>query len=370
MENDMHKKKYKLKKKNFCIFMILFLLVFVFILYKPCSSIFSLMGKDYSFSESYRIYRSGLTDRVLKREYSKTIANVVGSNEYVDENFDYYYSIDFYERDDFFALVNELIDIGYTGADINAINKNYNEVLVSYLSNHYVENISKWLEYDFFKPDKIQRYLDDFDGSYKDTIVRVNIGLDQPYYENVTVVSEYSTDMIINKYHQLDENYVPDNLTLLDHCSQGEHYLSLEAKEAYDKLCQASIEAGLDLSVNSSYRSYQDQEEVYNTYYELYGQNYVDNYVAVSGYSEHHTGLALDVKSLNSNIFANSEEYQWMKENSYKYGFILRYPDDKKDITGCNGEAWHYRYVGLEIAKYIYENDITFDEYYAMFLDK
>ena len=127
MENDMHKKKYKLKKKNFCIFMILFLLVFVFILYKPCSSIFSLMGNDYSFSESYRIYRSGLTDRVLKREYSKTIANVVGSNEYVDENFDYYYSIDFYERDDFFALVNELIDIGYTGADINAINKNYNE---------------------------------------------------------------------------------------------------------------------------------------------------------------------------------------------------------------------------------------------------
>ena len=131
----------------------------------------------------------------------------------------------------------------------------------------------------------------------------------------------------------------------------------------------ASIDAGLSLSVNSAYRSYEDQQSVYDTYYSLYGQSYVDKYVAIPGYSEHQTGLALDVKSKNSNLFANSKEYSWMLENSYKYGFVLRYPKDKEDITGYNFEAWHFRYVGIDIAKYMYENNITYDEYYVMFLD-
>ena len=74
--------------------------------------------------------------------------------------------------------------------------------------------------------------------------------------------------------------------------------------------------------------------------------------------------------SKNSNIFADSEEYTWMLENSYKYGFIMRYPKDKERITGYKYESWHYRYVGKEIAEYIFENDLTYDEYYARFLDK
>ena len=121
---------------------------------------------------------------------------------------------------------------------------------------------------------------------------------------------------------------------------------------------------------NSAYRSYSDQEDTYNYYLEKYGQNYVNNFVAVPGYSEHQTGLALDVAAKDSEIFEESSEYTWMLENSYKYGFILRYPYEKQEITGYKFEAWHFRYVGEEIAKYVKENNITYEEYYIMFLDK
>ena len=77
----------------------------------------------------------------------------------------------------------------------------------------------------------------------------------------------------------------------------------------------------------------------------------------------------MDVASANSNIFEESKEFTWMFENAYKYGFVLRFPKGKENITGFQYEAWHYRYVGKDIATYMYENDLTFDEYYARFID-
>ena len=76
--------------------------------------------------------------------------------------------------------------------------------------------------------------------------------------------------------------------------------------------------------VSSGYRSYEEQEEVVNTYLKLYGQNYVDNYVAKPGFSEHQTAMSLDIASKSVNTFVNSDEYTWMMDNAYKYGFILR----------------------------------------------
>ena len=94
-------------------------------------------------------------------------------------------------------------------------------------------------------------------------------------------------------------------------------------------------------------------------------------YSARPGYSEHQTGLVIDIDNYNDDYenFDKTKEFEWMNNNSYKYGFILRYPKGKTDITGYDYESWHYRYVGKEIAKYIYENNITFDEYYAKFID-
>lgn len=140
------------------------------------------------------------------------------------------------------------------------------------------------------------------------------------------------------------------------------------AKAFYD-MAKAAKTDGMQLMVSSGYRSYEEQEEVVNTYLKLYGQNYVDNYVAKPGFSEHQTAMSLDIASKSVNTFVNSDEYTWMMDNAYKYGFILRYPKSKEDITGYKCEAWHYRYVGKKIAKYIKDNNITYDEYYVMFLD-
>ena len=129
-------------------------------------------------------------------------------------------------------------------------------------------------------------------------------------------------------------------------------------------------EEGYEIVINSAYRSYQDQKEVEDLYLKSYGQEYVDKFVAKPGYSEHQTGLAFDVGSRKTNIFANSKEYDWMVSNCYKYGFIYRFQKKNEDITGFRSEPWHFRYVGEKIAKYIYENDMTLEEYWAIYLDK
>lgn len=364
------KKKYKLKKKNFLILIIFLIVLYCVFFGNVTLAVMNLMLNDYSFNESMAIYNAGVHEKVLLKKYNKNIATIVSDKNYNDKNFDLYYEVDYLNNNNFVKNVNEFLSLGYSTKDINVINEKNDSVLNNYLLKNYVSHIDRWLKYSFFKSEYIERYLSYFDGDYKKTIVNVNIGLDKPFYEDVNVVEKYSVDVLANKYNKLSDTFVPDNLVQLDKCSSSGHYLSKDAKMAYDKMCDASLAAGLRISSNSSYRSYDDQVSIYNHYLSLYGQSYVDKYVATPGFSEHQTGLSLDVKSLDSSIFENSKEYEWMVKNSYKYGFILRYPSGKSDITGYNSEAWHFRYVGEEIARYIYENDITFDEYYVMFLDK
>ena len=92
---------------------------------------------------------------------------------------------------------------------------------------------------------------------------------------------------------------------------------------------------------------------------------------ARAGFSEHQTGLAIDILTYNVTLsnFEETDAFKWLSSNAYKYGFILRYPKGKEDITGYEYESWHYRYVGVEIATQIFEEDITFDEYYAYYLE-
>ncbi|MBE6152754.1 MAG: D-alanyl-D-alanine carboxypeptidase family protein [Firmicutes bacterium] len=174
--------------------------------------------------------------------------------------------------------------------------------------------------------------------------------------------------ILVNKENKLNKDFKPNNLVEVKKCSEGNFYLEEETAEAYQQMCLNSIKAGLNIRISSAYRSYKEQIKLYNEYLKLYGKDYVDKYVAVAGYSEHQTGLAIDLKSLDYENFKNSKEYLWIKENSHNYGFIIRYPDGKEKITGYSAEEWHIRYVGKEVAKYIYENDITFEEYYNLFL--
>ena len=126
------------------------------------------------------------------------------------------------------------------------------------------------------------------------------------------------------------------------------------------------------LIINSSYRSYENQEETYNNYSTWYGKDEADKIAARPGFSEHQTGLTIDIMTYNSNRnnFEESDAFKWLNNNAYKYGYILRYPKNKEYLTGYSYESWHYRYVGKEVANYIKDNNITYDEYYAFFIEK
>ena len=126
-------------------------------------------------------------------------------------------------------------------------------------------------------------------------------------------------------------------------------------------------ESNLNIIAMSAYRSYQYQVTLYNNYVKQDGKEEADAYSARPGYSEHQTGLATDVYNQKETYtnFEKTEEFKWMQENAYKFGFILRFPKGKEEETGYQYESWHYRYVGKEAAKYIKENNITFEEYYA-----
>ena len=205
--------------------------------------------------------------------------------------------------------------------------------------------------------------------SNEDVITRVNIGLDNSYYTNTYKTSYPNKDYIlVNKYIYLGEDYVPDNLEdISTNYSRSGMRLVSSAKDAFETLAEQALKDNKKVIAMSSYRSYQYQVNLYNRYVANEGVNAADTYSARPGYSEHQTGLCVDVYDgvIDYTNFEKSDSYNWMMDNAYKYGFILRYPKGKENITGYQYESWHYRYVGKKIAKYIHDNDITFDEYYV-----
>lgn len=141
-----------------------------------------------------------------------------------------------------------------------------------------------------------------------------------------------------------------------------------DAVESFNAMKTDAQSAGLTLRAFSTYRDYDRQKYLYDNYVEKDGKEAADTYSARPGFSEHQTGLAFDVGNKDPKhdammSFKDTNEFNWLKENSYKYGFILRYPKDKENITGFMYEPWHYRYVGNEIAKDIFDQSISLDEY-------
>lgn len=230
---------------------------------------------------------------------------------------------------------------------------------------------------DYFEMDYLDRYV-----AYKDAhpeldskmvIIYVNAGLDYEFYTH-TVASPYlNTPYIIaNKHYALGSDYVPENLVQLSNkYGTGKNNQMVQvAKDAFESLCKAAEDQGYTIRGISGYRSYEYQEELYNNYVLQDGKDEADTYSSRAGHSDHQTGLAIDVSDGDTpyTSFGETDESRWMQDNAYLYGFILRFPEGKENITGYQYESWHYRYVGVDIATYIHENNITFEEYYEMFI--
>ena len=193
------------------------------------------------------------------------------------------------------------------------------------------------------------------------------------YYEDANTIKDFSITMLVNKYNGLDKDFIPDNLISIDkeYAIDSKQKGNKEMIENFIKMSDdCKTETGFKIIVRSGYRDYKSQEDTYNLYLKTYGLKYAESYAAHPGFSEHQTGLAVDIKAQSSNTFAGTKESKWLLENAYKYGFILRYPDDLTDITGYKYESWHYRYVGIEIAKDIKDKKMSYDEYYIRYLDK
>ncbi len=186
-----------------------------------------------------------------------------------------------------------------------------------------------------------------------------------------------STDSLLifaNKTHKLPDGYVPSDLVSITVSSTyGDLQMKQEAADALANMFAAANADGVYPVATSAYRSEEYQSELYNGYVERDGQEAADTYSSRPGYSDHQTGLATDITceangyNLNQE-FENTAEGQWLAQHAHEYGFVMRYPNGKEEITGYTYEPWHFRYIGVDEATALYNSDpnMTMEEYYGI----
>ena len=199
-------------------------------------------------------------------------------------------------------------------------------------------------------------------------------GEDTP--EDIVIVENpEAIDVLVNRTYNLPDTYVPGDLVKLTDVPTvlSNPEVNQMRSVAYEALKQlftaAKDEASYDLYARSGYRSYNTQVSLYSSYVTNHGQAAADTFSAKPGQSEHQTGLVMDItcEAMNFQLddtFGDTDEGKWVSENAHRFGFIVRYPKGKEDITGYMYEPWHLRYLGVELAIDVYESGLTLEEYF------
>ena len=276
----------------------------------------------------------------------------------------------------------KLITVGYSLEESKLIQdklNNDNEIyFIENVKNDYIIDLLKekyFLEKNLY--DYLEYKVKNKKKSYSDIIAIVNVGANKDWYDPKSIKE---TDLakgaliLVNKFNYLKNDYAPEEITNIDlSYSYANNKVSKIANDAYIEMAKSAKNDGIQLMANSTYRTYERQEEIYKEFYYSKGISYADKYAARAGHSEHQTGLAIDIftsgKSTTSD-FDESDAFKWLSINAHKYGFILRYPEGKEYLTGYNYESWHYRYLGVDTATKVYESGLTYDEYYAFYIEK
>lgn len=187
------------------------------------------------------------------------------------------------------------------------------------------------------------------------------------------VTAPSSLSVIVNKSHPLNPiDYTPVDLIFPNVQTNGSLQVRSSLASKLSEMFLAAANAGSPLTIISAYRSYNYQNTVYNNYVSQYGQAETDTFSARPGYSEHQTGLAVDLGAPSGlctldSCFANTDQGKWLANNSWLYGFILRYPEGKTDITGYKYEPWHFRYIGTDLASKMNKSGINvMEEYFGV----
>ncbi len=379
--DSMKKRKRKINKKRILI-LILFLLIILSI------GIYLIVPKRYGYQKDViNVFKEDNYYEKIKetKKYSKTLETAVIENNYKKEYFDEYLDINYVEEDNFINNINKLLDLGYKNKDINTFYEKVPKSIDVITSNKYDKNIINYISLDYFKEENLDRYIKyDFIDTksvydttilkekynYEDTVTFVNAYLDKNYYTNDIPLSKDKAsklDVIVNKYYKLDKDYEPEDLTVINSkFASGTQKLRKEAADKFEEMASDMLKENLKIYAGSTYRSYSYQEGLYNRYVKKDGFKEAETYSARAGYSEHQLGLAVDIVNGKWNYLSEGDkEYTWLINNSYKYGFILRYPHESEYITGYVFEDWHFRYLGIELATKVYESKLTYDEYIA-----
>lgn len=379
--DSMKKRKRKINKKRILI-LILFLLIILSI------GIYLIVPKRYGYQKDViNVFKEDNYYEKIKetKKYSKTLETAVIENNYKKEYFDEYLDINYVEEDNFINNINKLLDLGYKNKDINTFYEKVPKSIDVITSNKYDKNIINYISLDYFKEENLDRYIKyDFIDTksvydttilkekynYEDTVTFVNAYLDKDYYTNDIPLSKEEAsklDVIVNKYYKLDKNYEPEDLTVINSkFASGTQKLRKEAADKFEEMASDMLKENLKIYAGSTYRSYSYQEGLYNRYVKKDGFKEAETYSARAGYSEHQLGLAVDIVNGKWNYLSEGDkEYTWLVNNSYKYGFILRYPHESEYITGYVFEDWHFRYLGIDLATKVYESKLTYDEYIA-----
>lgn len=376
----MKRKRKKNNKKKVLILIIIIILIL--------SLVYILLPKNYGYKkETIEVFKENdLYEQIKdKKIYSKTLEEAINQNSFNKEYFLEYLDIKYIDDKDFISNINKLLNLGYSSKDINAIYNKIPDSVNIIIDSKYNKDIINIMNLSYFKIDNLKRYLDydimevksiydisniKKDFNYEDVVTYVNANLDKEYYSSDNLISNEDAskiDVLVNKYHKLDENYEPSDLTIIDSkYASGTQKLRKEAQIKFEEMASDMAKENLKIYAGSTYRSYTYQKGLYDRYVKKDGFAAAETYSARSGYSEHQLGLAVDIVNGKWNYLSeNDKEYDYLVKNSYKYGFILRYPRGSEYITGYMFEDWHFRYLGVELATKVFNSGLTYDEYIA-----
>ena len=280
-----------------------------------------------------------------------------------------------YKKTDEYKLLN----VGYNEEEIKVIkDKLSDDKIESLLKVKYNKNIVLFIKEKYFIYKNLSKYLDykskNKDDTFTHIVAIVNTEADVEWLDNEKETDTSKNElMLVNRLYGLSKDYEPDDIIDVPvSISYSGVKISKSILSNIEELISAAKDEGYIFVLSDGYRSYADQEKMFNNYKNNYGYEEADKNVARPGHSEYQTGISFQIVPYNK-VFdkpRESEEYKWLKDNAYNYGFIFRYPDDKKDITLFDSYTWRLRFVGTTAASIIESEKISFEEYYAYFVDK
>jgi len=350
-----------------------------------------LMMKGYSFSQQ---------NSILSLE-SKDVSEILSHDkmDHIQEWIDDSKNVSFYDEYEQYYLLNKDVEVktiistiddmftnyvpkletlGYSQKQIWEILKTANQRDLAYLIEHQFSyaQIEPYMQVKGFKFTDMDKYMKKYKekNNYNYAVLFTTypfiISTNEPT-TTYTIQDPENILALVKKGFQLPSNYEPKDLVVPDmpiapDCDNPK--MRKEAADALVEMYDAAKKEGYSLVINSAYRSYQEQTQTYQSFEKRWGGIYAKEHVALPGCSEHQTGLGVDLTSESvvkkeKLVFGDTEEYKWVVKNAYRFGFILRFADGTSDITGIVHEPWHFRYVGKDVAKVIYDNNWTFEDY-------